>query len=115
MGVIMRDEDGHPLSDHHSQKGKCVCCVCDNLASGYWSCKASIYICSSCAIDVLPRLVADAYFAANPNWPGGYEKCEREVVISFWKGIASAQSGRIHGLLNRVAKESRGEGSDESD
>ncbi len=36
------------------------CDICGHNATAMWSGKESIFICRRCAVDVLPRLIADA-------------------------------------------------------
>jgi hypothetical protein len=77
------------MREYNGSGGKCH--LCDGRADATWrgGTGATIAICSECAINVLPALIADAVFL-----PGGAtgqnaaKHAVREVETIYWRALA---------------------------
>lgn len=65
-----------------------LCDVCDQAATARWRGNRNIAICSTCAIDVLPKLMADAIdLSPDENFDRAKTSLER-IVRTFWRAMA---------------------------
>lgn len=117
MSAILRDSDGKPLDGFNAELAHGGCCVCAGRADAIWMGESAIRICRDCAVRDLPRLIADAVFArfSRGRNHSHFEAQEREVLLSYWKGIAAAQSSAACQLrsIDRPAIASVDDGEDE--
>ena len=63
------------------------CSICGKeRATGHWMGKIDIYSCHFCAIEVLPKLIADATLGNAPNdkMPGRGQNVLESVAKNYW-------------------------------
>ena len=65
---------------------RCSCCGTDDWTAT-WSGHARLYVCRSCAIDVLPALIADAIWRPILTF-ADVEASVVAILRTFWRGIA---------------------------
>lgn len=84
MMIDGKKEDGTPRT----------CLVCGKAPDAIWAGTGIITVCRGCAVDVLPRLIADALFRA--RWEPGsgltitkaFKEYWTRAGASFWQGVA---------------------------
>lgn len=64
------------------------CSLCDERASAAWIGAGTIEICTHCAVEMLPGLIADAIFYPYATH-GHFESSFGKVQSRFWKAVAS--------------------------
>ncbi len=62
------------------------CHFCQAPAHAYWHNEDNFYVCSECAIDRLPLLIADAVTANNPT--GTLDAAMEAISRNFYRGAA---------------------------
>lgn len=62
------------------------CYFCDAPAHAYWHREFNFYVCSECAINRLPLLIADAMTANNPK--GALDAAMEAISKNFYRGAA---------------------------
>ena len=65
------------------------CAVCGESATALWHGAKPIAICETCAVDVLPTLIADAIFL--PNDVRSVDQAQRQlekITSVYWKAVA---------------------------
>lgn len=79
--------------------GKCT--ICGEKATGYWHGEGLVEVCHHCAIDVLPKLIADAIHVPRVDhrpgpWPveAGRNALSR-VKAAFWEAMSSRLAGEL--------------------
>lgn len=81
-----------PVASHPDQiePGKCFCCG-EKAAAMWHGLEGQVDVCASCAIEVLPKLIADAVFVPPDLSKGttGYADHLVKVEASFWAAVAS--------------------------
>ncbi len=82
--------------------GKCF--VCGNKPDAFWVGHAEVFVCRECAINVLPKLIADALTndltlrQLGNDFVFSKWKREKDISISFARGIECA-------ILRKIKKE----------
>jgi hypothetical protein len=61
------------------------CSFCGNIPKAGWHGEQNVFVCSSCATAVLPKLIADASMFPEQN-PAGH--IIRSIEKNFWKATA---------------------------
>ena len=79
--------------------GKCF--RCGEKATAMWHSLSIVEVCHSCAVEVLPKLIADATFHASSNYSGS--RILERVRSEFWKAVASNYSVE----MRKIEKERR--------
>jgi hypothetical protein len=103
--MIPRDANGCVINDGHRDFDE-PCNVCGGRSRAMWCCEKEIYVCSECAINTLPRLIADAVCAAYSRTQAStFERIETEITRNYWKALAFAlvQRGKDDSLA-RIAR-----------
>lgn len=80
--------------DHYSGA---TCTICSRRATAMWSgVGGEIFVCQCCALDTLPRLIADAVIAdVVQRLPEGVQ---HEMDNAFYRGLAVAAVGELRQL-----------------
>lgn len=73
---------GHEAADHAR-----TCGVCGGDWSGLWVGVSDLHICPQCAVEILPRLIADAVWYPRLALPEA-ERALEHVSKEFWRAIA---------------------------
>jgi hypothetical protein len=98
MTAIIRDLDGHITNDEDVQgrlpDGENDCCVCGRPANAVWTAGPSILICCVCAVDVLPKLIADAVAGGGVMNTVAFRHIEGEMLLNYWRAVANAMEVR---------------------
>ena len=84
------------------EHGKCFACG-ERKADAYWhGFEIEMSICRACAIDVLPKLIADAVayheidcLERTPS-PNDLADALRTIQAEFWRAVALAACGAFH-------------------
>jgi hypothetical protein len=107
MGSYFGEEDV-PLTTpemYGEQWAKCTFCG-ENTARAYWRCvEKDVSVCRSCAVEVLPRLMADALVGEhgdNPNAYGQVHHHLERVLTNFWQGVTIAVLGTVRCLRREL-------------
>jgi hypothetical protein len=61
------------------------CFYCGDKAKAMWMGEQSIGVCYSCAVTILPALIADAVDSPNNN----FENVLHQINGSYWKAVAA--------------------------
>jgi hypothetical protein len=96
MSAITRSINGKPYDEVlASHAGPCF--VCQNPADAVWIGYQNVSVCRSCAVNTLPRLIADTVAAQHQAGADYrvFEETEREIVAAFWKGATASLAGKI--------------------
>ena len=65
------------------------CSICGQPAASAWHGEnATIAVCSVCAIDALPKLIADALYLAHTQPADRARSMVRQVESNLWKALA---------------------------
>ena len=62
-----------------------VCSICGHESVAIWTGEKTIEICSTCATEKLPLLIADSVGHANPVHA---ESAAKSIESAFWRGMA---------------------------
>lgn len=96
------DTDGDVVADDQAYEQYKTCFFCGGSrgrASAYWCARERyIGICRECALDDLPRLMADALVGGHDYSPRGFCYIRgwlTQIVSTFWKAIATAINQRF--------------------
>jgi hypothetical protein len=98
VGTIFRDPDGHTKPETYSAiYSNESCNVCGEPADAQWAGHESIGICEACAINVLPRLIADAVRARfgeshGSGANGAFLRSEGEIRLAYWQAACASLS-----------------------
>lgn len=102
MTAIIRDPDGHAINDpylHAPESEDCSMCGMHraNAVWHLWNHGPDLLVCGECALNSLPKLIADAMSGAAGGAlaTGVFEHNERVMLLSFWRGAAAAIAGAI--------------------
>jgi hypothetical protein len=69
------------------------CCLCGEPPSAYWRGEVVIAVCSRCAVEVLPKLIADAIVGPHCGHKTVIPRlveAGRRAAAAFWKAAACA-------------------------
>lgn len=99
MAVLRRDADGHGECDGaHVPDDKCM--MCGSPGDAAWYTSPPVVVCFRCAVDILPRLIADAMAGFHSRggpctnlYYHGLQN-EKDVLVHFWKAVSAAQRPR---------------------
>lgn len=77
-----------------ADSGQASCSICGCCADASWVGEVEVHVCRSCAIDVLPRLMADAIYGAYrcKGWslrPVDVEDALIRVQLYMWRALAN--------------------------
>jgi hypothetical protein len=64
------------------------CSICHQPATSAWHGAGTIAICSSCAVDVLPALIADGVDLAHTRPADRLKLVALQVERNLWRGLA---------------------------
>lgn len=105
MATIFRDTSGKVV---WAEQAVDPCDVCGEPADAAWYGKANIHVCQECAINALPKLIADAIEAKSneSNEVSRFARFGRQMLQSYFRGVAVAV-GHIRQERERVAAEER--------
>lgn len=74
---------GQEAADHHER----ACAVCGGAWSALWVGLTELAVCRRCALEVLPRVIADACW--HPHLTAAEaERVTADVRAEFWRAIA---------------------------
>lgn len=65
-----------------------VCSICDEKPHAFWSGWKWVYVCSSCAVEILPKLIADAIWLRTESTDDAKQMLTA-ITGAYWEGIAS--------------------------
>lgn len=65
-----------------------LCDVCDQPATARWRGHRPISICPTCAIEVLPRLAADAIDVSAADSRERVKWIVKRMAVAFWKALS---------------------------
>jgi hypothetical protein len=86
MGIVIKN----PKEDEIDMRGKCMICA-EREADAFWACYGDIKVCYWCAIDVLPKLIADATVASmHPTKKNALNFAFNKVRSEFYYAAAIA-------------------------
>ncbi len=66
--------------------GQCFCC--SRKAQAVWHGQETVHVCESCAVEVLPALIADAVHAGSLGTLG-FMNHLKAVEAEYWKAVAA--------------------------
>lgn len=78
----------------HEEKGECF--ICGGEPDAFWVGHTTTFICSTCAVDVLPKLTSDAIMNKLTIWQiidghiFGQFKREKDILLSLARGFECA-------------------------
>lgn len=104
MGEIHYDADGHIQDNEwldNLDKDEVVCFECQGRPGAYWVGSQTIFVCHKCAIDVVPKLIADAIASLYPRASFNadtIERAEPKILRSLWHGACSVLAARNRDL-----------------
>lgn len=87
MGLIPIKRDEHDFE--LSRK----CSFCESPSTAYWTMANTVEVCSACALDILPALIADAAVGHMKHADRAREAAERgldRLTATYWKAVTSA-------------------------
>lgn len=70
-----------------------VCCVCGEQPAAYWRGERVVAVCATCAVEVLPKLIADAVVGptcGHKTVIARLREAERRAKAAFWEAAACA-------------------------
>lgn len=73
------------LMEREGIDGQCSFCG-DSALTGFWSGHAKVGCCGHCAVEVLPKLIADSLFHL-PKRPD-VDKVLDRILVNFWQAVA---------------------------
>jgi ribosomal protein L37AE/L43A len=63
------------------------CSVCNKPASAMWRGATDLFICQECAVNILPRLMADAIVQPHTKMHQITDMC-KTAEVAFWQAVA---------------------------
>lgn len=88
-------------------EGDDKCAFCDRKPTAYWhGINANISVCESCAVDILPRLIADAINIEAHDVHASYTATQqlKRCELSFWQAFAARLSSALHNAKAKLRK-----------
>ena len=71
-----------------------TCTICDKTADAMWSgMRGDVFICAHCAINTLPRLIADAFFSDVRRRLR--EPVQHDIERAFYRGLCDVAFGEL--------------------
>jgi hypothetical protein len=79
----------HPI-DKNTDPAQGICHICGERSNAMWMCaKADFFeVCSTCAKEKLPLIIADAIGLGTKDQWAAAESALHEVTSAFWRGLA---------------------------
>jgi hypothetical protein len=71
-----------------------ACSICGKMSSAVWSGETTIFVCSECAVNILPALIADAVSTSHMKDIGGLSSTLARIEAVYWRA-ASNNMARI--------------------
>jgi hypothetical protein len=69
-----------------------ICCICGGQSVACWAGKQMLEVCYHCAVNVLPKLIADAVVGKDSVDVRVPKSRAEEVLANYWYGVAWAIS-----------------------
>jgi hypothetical protein len=77
------------------------CFHCGKIAQAYWAGNTSqVYVCHVCAVNILPKLIADSLDAYTIEHTDRIDKVIEAIQVPFWKAITCRLTNRLRHATN---------------
>jgi hypothetical protein len=87
-------------TEHVPFEKRTKCTLCDSPATAMWQGRETIYICSQCALESLPALIADSIWIS-PRGIHAHSFVD-SILVSFWRALALRLNVSLKNALRRV-------------
>lgn len=69
------------------------CSLCGKRADAMWGGDTNVFVCSTCAVDTLPQLIADAIYKPRDKdlYTAAHQALPR-ILLAFWRAMTARSS-----------------------